>query len=618
MSIERIDRYKKTPALRFQDEETESEYVKYQARRGRSTSIFALSVLALLNLLFAFLEHWILGLNSMLPLIAYLSIAGICLGGVGYALFSSSSKFLPARIVLPGLLTLSALLASVYLQEYRNYHAAEVALLTVWVGSLNILGLRMAALMSFVVLSSFTAMAAVTGAGEIKLTGLVAVELSALVLAIYLSYMLERFRRMLFLTGVELKDVYNRQENWAFTLIDLDIALSGIRDFKEMASRLVEYIKQAVDYDSYIFTALEGKGPRPAPDKVEGTLFEDEDVTLWSDDLMTKLAQTRHAVTSAQFEETKGLFGRKKTVFQHFRLDIPVFNDSNLVGVISLRRRSKPYDDLDRTASVSMASQAMMIFKRTEKSSQMSDELMKTLVKKESPAAQGGAPAKAPLKPAKPASTVPSTSAETLPPMEITQDNTGVSLGETPPRAASDEAVVPQAMIEKIRQETESARKTITLLSRENADQIAVGKYRTAAVEGEPLSILLIEVDGLSSIRENDGDQTAYKVFAGIVKYVFAKSTKDKDVLGRYGQNGLSVLLPRVDMNAAEKFAESLRQFVEATSFKTPYGERKATISVGVAAITDDTGNYESMVKRADMALFVAKKNGRNCVKVRL
>jgi diguanylate cyclase (GGDEF)-like protein len=170
----------------------------------------------------------------------------------------------------------------------------------------------------------------------------------------------------------------------------------------------------------------------------------------------------------------------------------------------------------------------------------------------------------------------------------------------------------------KFKQEQASAKKTITLMSRENADKIAVDRYRTATVEGEPLSVLIIEVDGLSKLREQDGDEVAYKVFAAIVKYVFSKVDKDKEILGRYGQNGLSVLMPRVDMNAAERFAEMIRQFVSSARYKTAYGEKTTTLSIGVAAMTDDTGNYSSMVKRADMALFVAKKNGRNCVKVRL
>jgi len=137
-------------------------------------------------------------------------------------------------------------------------------------------------------------------------------------------------------------------------------------------------------------------------------------------------------------------------------------------------------------------------------------------------------------------------------------------------------------------------------------------------MRSEPLSILIVEVDGLSKLREQDGDQVAYKVFAAIVKYIFSKVDKQKDTLGRYGQNGLSVLLPEIDMNAAEKFAEKIRHFVSKARYKTTSGEKKATLSIGVAAMTDDTGNYNSMMKRADMALFVAKKNGRNCVKVRL
>jgi diguanylate cyclase (GGDEF)-like protein len=163
-----------------------------------------------------------------------------------------------------------------------------------------------------------------------------------------------------------------------------------------------------------------------------------------------------------------------------------------------------------------------------------------------------------------------------------------------------------------------SVKKTITLLSRENSDRIGREKYQTAALEGDPLSILIIEVDGLSKLREQDGDQVAYRVYASIVKYIFSNIDKKKDTLGRYGQNGLSVLTPEVDMNAAEKFAEKIRKTVTKTRYKTDFGEKSATLSIGVAAMTDETGNYGSMLNRADMALFVAKKNGRNCVKVRL
>jgi two-component system cell cycle response regulator len=182
----------------------------------------------------------------------------------------------------------------------------------------------------------------------------------------------------------------------------------------------------------------------------------------------------------------------------------------------------------------------------------------------------------------------------------------------------SDQALVPQNVVDKFKQNEASAKKTITLMSRENAEKISVDRYRTAAVEGEPLSVLVIEVDGLSKLRESDSDQVAYKVFAAIVKYIFSKVDRGKDILGRYGQNGLSVLMPKVDMNAAERFAEMLRQFVATTRYKTAYGDKSVSLSIGVAAITDNTGDYGSMVKRADMALFVAKKNGRNCVKVRL
>jgi diguanylate cyclase (GGDEF)-like protein len=309
------------------------------------------------------------------------------------------------------------------------------------------------------------------------------------------------------------------------------------------------------------------------------------------------LNQTRQATVSAEHEMVKGFMGREKQCFTSYRLDIPVFSDSKLLGIISLRRASQPFDNLDMIASASIAGQAMLIFKRSTRASKMiAEKTMPDPIIRPKLAVEARA--------------VP------IPPIATSEDRdmemTDQSFYE------SDQTLVPRDVITKFKEEEASAKKTITLMSRENADKIAVDRYRTAAVEGEPLSVLIVEVDGLSKLREQDGDEVAYKVFAAIVKYIFSKVDKDKEILGRYGQNGLSVLMPKVDMNAAERFAEMIRQFVSSARYKTAYGEKTATLSIGVAAMTDDTGDYSSMVKRADMALFVAKKNGRNCVKVRL
>jgi diguanylate cyclase (GGDEF)-like protein len=275
-----------------------------------------------------------------------------------------------------------------------------------------------------------------------------------------------------------------------------------------------------------------------------------------------------------------------------------VFNDSRLLGIISLRRASEPFDKLDMIASVSIAAQAMLIFKRSTRT--QTAPVTKTL-------------SDSVIRPKSVSDIAMSTTTAIS-----SSDDKDMEMTDQSITDESSQNMVPKEVINKFRQEQVAAKKTITLMSRENAEKIAVDRYRTAAVGGEPLSVMIVEVDGLSKLREQDGDEVAYKVFAAIVKYIFTKIDKKKEILGRYGQNGLSILMPQVDMNAAERFAEMTRQSVSKARYKTAYGEKSATLSIGVAALTDDTGDYASMVKRADMALFVAKKNGRNCVKVRL
>ncbi|MEM7562284.1 MAG: diguanylate cyclase [Pseudomonadota bacterium] len=599
MSQDLINRYKKSFRLQFQNSETEAKYRDMQENRGRSSSVFAFATLLILSLAFAYLEFRAFGHEVVIPMYGYFLTALAALGNLLVSRFSPQLYHHNLRLILNGALAMGVVICAVILQKYSAYHAIEFILLVVWLGSLKSVRSIATIIINLAFSVGFVVAMSLTDISDFWVS-LVSILLGAAVfLGAYIAYLTERGRRMLFLQTENNINMTNRQEMWAFTLIDLDMALSGILDFKEVIALLKKHLEPVIDFESYILTSLEGQGPKPVADKVEGELFEDEDQTLWSEDLLGKLTQTRQATVSAEHEEVKGFLGMRKTRFTSYRLDVPVFNDSKMMGVISLRRSSEPFDDLDMISSVSIASQAMLIFKRTTRSSAVVvDQSVPDPV----------------IRPKKTRDETTTKTSTTTASLSDTRDMEMTDHSFTDP----DGTLVPQDVIQKIKKDEESVKKTITLMSRENADKIAIDRYRTAAVEGEPLSILIIEVDGLSKLREQDGDQVAYKVFAAIVKYIFSKVDKDKDILGRYGQNGLSVLMPRIDMNAAEKFAEMIRQFVASARYKTAYGEKSATLSVGVAAITDDTGDYGSMVKRADMALFVAKKNGRNCVKVRL
>lgn len=616
MSDDLISRYKKSLRLRFQSENLEAKFCEIQQQRGQGSSASAFGVLAILCAAFAFLEFRAFGHDVPIPMYGYLLGAGLALLNLMLSRFSEGANSQQTRLVGNGLLAMGTVIGAVFLQKYSAYHAIEFVLLLVWLGSLKAVRMPFSLVFNLVLASAFVVVMYVTDISNFWML-LVAVLLAAAVmLAAYLGYITERSRRMLFLQTEVNASMANRQEMWAFSLIDLDMALSGILDFREIVAMLKKHLETVIDFDSYILTSLEGQGPKPVPDKIEGELFEDDDKTLWPEELLGKLTQTRQATVSAEHETVKGMLGNKKEKFISYRLDVPIFNDSRLLGIVSLRRTNEPFDDLDMISSVSIAAQAMLIFKRSTRARSASG--MSTPVpapRRASASVTTTGPSEGitdsvirPRGDPDPTNTTVNTISSENKDMEMTD----ASFNE------SNQNLVPKDVITQFKKEQASAKKTITLMSRENADKVAVDRYRTAAVEGDPLSVLIVEVDGLSGLREKDGDEIAYKVFAAIVKYVFSKVDKEKEILGRYGQNGLSVLMPGVDMNAAERFAEMIRQFVEKARYRTAYGERTATLSIGVAAMTDDTGDYASMVKRADMALFVAKKNGRNCVKVRL
>ena len=203
-----------------------------QEDRGRSSSAFAFGALFILCLAFTYLEFRAFGHEVPLPMYGYGLAAVLALANCLFSRLSSELYLHKLRLVSNGLLAMGIVIAAMFLQKYSAYHALELVLLIIWLGSLK--SVRMIATLSIntlVGLIFIGAMFATEKSGF--LISLVSVLLAAAVLlAAYIGYQTERDRRMLFLNIDVNKSITDRQELWAFALIDLDMALSGILEFK--------------------------------------------------------------------------------------------------------------------------------------------------------------------------------------------------------------------------------------------------------------------------------------------------------------------------------------------------------------------------------------------------
>jgi diguanylate cyclase (GGDEF)-like protein len=109
------------------------------------------------------------------------------------------------------------------------------------------------------------------------------------------------------------------------------------------------------------------------------------------------------------------------------------------------------------------------------------------------------------------------------------------------------------------------------------------------------------------------GDECLKKIAVILQRF----SRRNLDVLVRYGGEEFILLLPATDEAGVYKVAESIRHHIEYASFWCNDKRIPVTVSVGVhAGITEPYAAGESLLVKADEALYKAKKNGRNRVEL--
>ncbi|MDW8136585.1 MAG: GGDEF domain-containing protein [Thermodesulfobacterium sp.] len=124
-----------------------------------------------------------------------------------------------------------------------------------------------------------------------------------------------------------------------------------------------------------------------------------------------------------------------------------------------------------------------------------------------------------------------------------------------------------------------------------------------------PLSLVMIDIDYFKKINDTYGHETGDYVLKSITK-VIKKSIRQEDLFARLGGEEFVLLLPHTNMEAAYKMSERLRQTIEKRQFKRI--REKITASFGITEFSP-LDNFRLFLKRADEALYEAKKRGRNC-----
>lgn len=142
------------------------------------------------------------------------------------------------------------------------------------------------------------------------------------------------------------------------------------------------------------------------------------------------------------------------------------------------------------------------------------------------------------------------------------------------------------------------------------------GKVNSAVAESRaqltPLSVLMLDIDAFKVVNDRLGHAAGDRALAAIAARLVA-NVRSIDTVARYGGDELAVVMPTTDLPTARRIADRLCAAV-ADSPLAGADPTRVTVSIGVAALCAGDIDGAALLARADMALYDAKRAGRNRV----
>ena len=144
--------------------------------------------------------------------------------------------------------------------------------------------------------------------------------------------------------------------------------------------------------------------------------------------------------------------------------------------------------------------------------------------------------------------------------------------------------------------------------------ELAGAVFTGAAALKQPVSVMMLDLDHFKQINDTYGHANGDRALQNVAQ-IFMDSLRRRDIIGRYGGEEFVAFLPETDLAEAVQVANRLCARIAANVLETPRGEIHISASIGVAAVRDSQDTLESLIDRADQAMYQAKQAGRNQVK---
>ena len=135
--------------------------------------------------------------------------------------------------------------------------------------------------------------------------------------------------------------------------------------------------------------------------------------------------------------------------------------------------------------------------------------------------------------------------------------------------------------------------------------------FHLAKRQKSMLSVIYIDIDYFKNINDTYGHNIGDEILK-IIANTLSKNIRKSDIVARTGGEEFIILLTDIDEQKAFIFAEKLRKSIENINYKKDDITVKSTISLGISGIKNNDEKLDSIINRADKALYQAKKENRN------